>query len=379
MRGMATALAIAIAMSYPLRADEKAAQSGEIKGARAVQAFELPPSSFLTTAESRDAFLEWMKLTRAASCDFQLDTVEKAAQSRPCIEKFFATFEARQRARYPVHVRPATIAGVYTEIITPAAGVSSQNQQRVLINLHGGAFNHGARYMGRIESIPIAAVGKFTVVSVDYRMGPEHRFPAASEDAAAVYRKLLEKYEPGNIGIYGCSAGGVLTAQAVAWFDKQRLPRPGAVGMFCAAGAYWSEGDSGHLAVAIAGVPADSAQHRAAFSVQANAYFNGADPNDPLVFPVRSAEVLAKFPPSLLISSTRDLALSSVVHTHSQLAKLGVPAELHVWEGMDHGFLIDPDLPEAREAYDVVVRFFAAHLGRDVPRSKQENPLPPQK
>jgi len=73
---------------------------------------------------------------------------------------------------------------------------------------------------------------------------------------------------------------------------------------------------------------------------------------------------MAKFPPSLLVATTRDVALSSVVVTHSQLVRLGVDAELHVWEGLGHTFYTDPDLPESREVHDVVIGFFDRHLGK---------------
>lgn len=97
---------------------------------------------------------------------------------------------------------------------------------------------------------------------------------------------------------------------------------------------------------------------------QENPYLMHADPHDPLAFPVRSKEVLAKFPPSLLIGSTRDFALSSVVHTHTLLVQQGVEAELHVWEGLGHAFFMDPDLPQSRDLYGVVVKFFDKNLGR---------------
>jgi epsilon-lactone hydrolase len=84
---------------------------------------------------------------------------------------------------------------------------------------------------------------------------------------------------------------------------------------------------------------------------------------DPLAFPVRSAQIMAGFPPSLLIASTRDVALSSVAYTHSLLVAQGVSADLHVWEGVVHGFLLDPDLPQSREVYSVTVKFFDTHLG----------------
>ena len=92
-------------------------------------------------------------------------------------------------------------------------------------------------------------------------------------------------------------------------------------------------------------------------------YFSGTDPNDPLVAPVHSEEMLAKFPPTLIITGTRAFEMSSAVYTHAQLTKLGVDAELHVWEGLFHGFFYNPDIPESREAYDVIMKFFNHHLG----------------
>jgi len=73
---------------------------------------------------------------------------------------------------------------------------------------------------------------------------------------------------------------------------------------------------------------------------------------------------MSKFPPSLLVAATRDKALSSVVYTHSLLVAQGVEAELHVWEGLGHAFFYDPDLPQSREVYAVVIKFFDTHLGR---------------
>ena len=86
---------------------------------------------------------------------------------------------------------------------------------------------------GEVESIPIASLGKIEVISVSYRLAPENVFPAASEDVAAVYRALIKTYRLQDIGAYGCSAGGVLTAEAIAWFNKMHLPMPGAIGTFC--------------------------------------------------------------------------------------------------------------------------------------------------
>src|SRR5262249_46514269 len=125
------------------------------------------------------------------------------------------------------------------------------NVHRVLINVHGGGF-YGGRGLtfGQLESIPLAAIGRIKVVTVDYREAPYYKFPAATEDTVAVYRELLKQYHPAAIGIFGSSAGGVLTAQVLATLGAQRLPRPGAAGIFWAGpGPFWSprftkEGDS---------------------------------------------------------------------------------------------------------------------------------------
>ena len=266
---------------------------------------------------------------------------------------------------YFVDSVPTTIAGVYTDVITPKAGIASRNKNRVLINLHGGGFVTGARVYGPLESIPVAGHGKIKVVTVDYRQGPENKFPAASQDVAAVYKELLKTYKPKNIGIYGCSAGGVLTAEATAWIAKENLPTPGAIGIFCGSAAGWSGGDSGTLGLPIEGVtpkPEYSAPPHP--SISNAAYFSDADFHDPLVEPIRSTAVLSKFPPTLIVTSTRDVALSPAVYTHTQLVKLGVETELHVWEGMLHGFFTyAPDLPETKEVIDVITRFFDKHLG----------------
>jgi acetyl esterase/lipase len=86
----------------------------------------------------------------------------------------------------------------------------------------------------------MAGIGHVKVISIDYRQAPEHKFPAASEDVAKVYQELLKTFKAENIGIYGCSAGGFLTAQSVAWFQAHNLPAPGAIGIFCAGALSWT-------------------------------------------------------------------------------------------------------------------------------------------
>ena len=329
-----------------------------------VSSFNLPMSNFLSK-ETRDSLRRFEEQCRELSeVTEQMRplednaSVDEALAIRQCeAESFYASpLYTNLISRFGVSIHTELIGGVSAEVFAPTEGVSSDRQQYVLINLHGGGFVRGSGTYSRLESIPIAAVGKIKVISVDYRMSPEFQFPAANEDVIAVYRALLQHYQPENIGIYGCSAGGILTAQSLAWFQKEGLPPPAAVGMLCAASYYWNEGDSGYFAQNIVGYPVEGRCE--------NRYFHSVDSNNLLAFPGKSSEILGAFPPSLLASSTRDMALSSVVYTHSQLIKLGVKADLHVWEGLDHAFFYNPDLPESREVFNVVVKFFNTHLGQ---------------
>ncbi len=270
-------------------------------------------------------------------------------------EHFYGPRIELARKIYPVREEVLDIDGVYTEVFTPQGGVPPENAGRVLINLHGGAFSMGARTQGRLESIPVASVAGMRVVSVDYRQGPEHRFPAASEDVAAVYRRLLEDHEPGQIGIFGCSAGGLLTAQSVAWFDAHELPQPGAIGIFCAGAGQFSTGDARVITKAFGTNFGEG---------QKMEYFDGAEWNDPLVAPIDHRELLGRFPPSLIITSTRDLALSSAIVTHQRLDEAGVTSQLFVYDGLNHYFFADTGLPESRHLFDVIARFFDQHLER---------------
>ena len=286
------------------------------------------------------------------------------------VPTFMTGYLARQKVLFPTLKRDTRIAGVHAYVYTPQAGVAPRNRNRVLIDLHGGGFSGCFPGCAELESIPVAALGRVKVISLDYREGPTYRFPAASEDVAAVYRQLLKRYQPRNIGIYGCSAGGMLTAMSVAWFQKHELPRPGAVGIFCA-GATLADlgfgGDASYTAAPLGEArpapPPPAPQAATSAGVPPLGYLAGADPNDPQVAPAASDDVLRRFPPTLIITGTRGFEMSSAVYTHSRLSRLGVDAELHVWEGMFHGFFYDPDVPESRDAYDVMVRFFDRHLG----------------
>jgi len=277
------------------------------------------------------------------------------------VPRFMKHYLQRDEELFALDRKDEKIDGVHVYTYVPKVGIAAENRKRVLINLHGGGFSGCWPGCAVLESMPIAATMRIKVVTVDYREGPENKFPAASEDVAKVYVQLLKTYKPANIGIYGCSAGGMLTAMSLAWFQTHGLPTPGADGIFCASAGPFG-GDANYIAF-----PLGEARMPAAGQISQRrlGYFSDADMNDALVQPSTSAAVLAKFPPTLLITATRDFAMSGAIHTDVLLTKAGVDSELHVWDGLFHGFFYNADVPESQEAFRVIDAFFDRHLGKN--------------
>ena len=360
----AVAVAALMVAASPLMADSESPISAAFEkpvvnddGSVMVPSFKLPFSS-LASPEAKAAFIQGQKESAAISDP----TLDVAALRKIADEVFAFPRIKKMHALYDVDMTEQTIGGVFTQVFVPKAGIAAEKKNRVLINLHGGGFIMGARTISQTESIPIAALGRIKVVSVDYRQGPEYRFPAASEDVSAVYKELLKEHKPSEIGIYGCSAGGMLTGEAMAWFDKEGLPMPAAIGIFCASTNHFGLGDSAQLSPQIGGGLRMNREDGG--PVLLLPYFEGVDADDPHVVPSASPALLAKFPPTLFITGSRALEMSATLHSHIQLVKAGVDARLFVWDGMDHGFHTNPDLPESRESYDIIVRFFDEHMDK---------------
>ncbi|MGH8288414.1 MAG: alpha/beta hydrolase [Steroidobacteraceae bacterium] len=335
------------ALSSPASAPPEVAANGSI----ITPGFTVPYSSF-ASAQSLKLFLAGVEAAREAP-PFN----GPVAVSRAFYGRINRARVRRMRQLFAVTVRKGRIAGVLAYTVAPTGGVAPENAHRVLLNLHGGAFLWGADSGALVEAIPIADVGRIKVITIDYRQGPEHVFPAGSEDVAAVYRVLLRHYRPREIGIYGTSAGGILTAEAVAWFEGHKLPVPGAIGTFCGS-VMVGEGDSAYLAPMLNGGAVPTRPLR----LSDLPYFKGVRTDDPEVLPGVSPKVLARFPPTLLITGTRDFLMSSEIRSQNLLTQAGVDAELHVWNGMWHAFFVDPDMPESMQAYHVIARFFSRHL-----------------
>lgn len=360
-RGVRVLLALAamVAGAMPLQGQETVAAGVKVDddGTVHVPAMAVPVSSMLSP-EAKQYLVDHLKA---------MQDPEQVKQNDG-IPVFMEPYLAQAKAMFAYTMTESRIGGVRVFDYLPKAAIPKKNARRVLINLHGGGFMGCFPACAELESIPVATLGEVRVVSVDYRQGPAHKFPAASEDVALVYRELLKTYPAANIGIYGCSAGGMLTGMAVSWFQKHNLPQPGAVGILCAGlttSANGFGGDADYMTAAV-GEARPAPQWPASADVPWTAlpYFAGSDPKDPLVSPGSSDAVLRQFPPTLIITGTRGFELSSAVNTHSRMVSLGVDADLHVWEGLFHGFFYKPDMIESRQAHDVIIRFFDKHLGQ---------------
>lgn len=318
-----------------------------------VPAFTLPPSNQLS-AEALGVLTRMQAATAPATINGDV------AKQRVFYQAYNDDRLAEMRRRFATRETHSVIGGVGVDVVEPRDGIAPVNIRRVLINAHGGAFMWGAGSGALVEAIPIAATMRVKVVTVDYRLAPEHRYPAASEDVTAVYRELLKTYPAANIGIYGCSAGGVIAAQATAWIRSKGLARPGAIGTFCGTGAPYS-GDSPFLAgPTTGGAPLPIPALPPVLPVS---YMAGVAPTDPLAYPLTDSAQVRAMPPTLLLAGGRDFAVSALTFAHRRLTAAGVPSEIYLFDGLPHAFFVWPDMPESIEAYGLIARFFDRHLG----------------
>jgi monoterpene epsilon-lactone hydrolase len=271
------------------------------------------------------------------------------------------------REVFPVDIQETTIDGISAAIVTPKGGVPERNKNRLMLNGPGGGYRTGVRGNGLLISIPVAATLGVKVITITYRQGPEYRFPAASEDLITVYKNVLKTYKPKNIGMFGCSAGGQLVSQTTAILIRDGLPTPGALGVYCAGlGSIQQSGDAQFFgSLAVNNVPTTPTQIAASAAASGPNYFTGIDMNQFVVQPTLDEKQLAKFPPTIFFTGTRDFLMSAAAFSYRKLLKVGVDSQLLIFDGLYHGFMTNPDFPESQEGYKIAAAFFDKHLGRD--------------
>jgi epsilon-lactone hydrolase len=282
---------------------------------------------------------------------------ESLAQRRSSTDKWALTASQDWQKLYPATLTEEKIAGVPVRIVVPA-DLPEANKDKVLLNIHGGGFNSDSGSF--TETIPIAGMARIKCIAVLYRLAPEYPFPAALDDSIAVYKELLKTYKPDHIVIYGTSAGAILTGEIAVKIKQLGLPMPAALGIFSGMGDFARSGDSqslyslrglsGHL-----DVPDDSKPHD-------DFYVGNLDPKDPVLSPIYAD--LHGMPPTLFVTSGRDLLLSGTINLHRAFLNAGDDARLVVYDALPHAFWYSTKLPEALEANHLMADFLARQLAK---------------
>jgi epsilon-lactone hydrolase len=270
------------------------------------------------------------------------------ADQRKFIDEYQQTFGALQRKKYAVDITESTIAGVKVRIIRKAG--TPMTSKRVFMNLHGGGFVTDSGSL--TENIPIAALTGVPVVAVLYRQAPESPFPAQADDAIAVYRELLKTHAAKDIGVYGTSAGAILGPEVMMRIRAEKLPMPAVLGVFSGDLDFSRRGDSITLT-----------KTNEAMAGLLNAfYLKGHPATDPLVSPILGD--LKGFPPTMCMTSSRDLLLSGTSNFCLALEEAGVENKLVSFDGLPHAFWAYIDAPESDRAFAIQARFLLSHLGK---------------
>jgi len=251
----------------------------------------------------------------------------------------------------PTEVEEIDVDGVRVYVITPHD--LPGDDPRVFLNVHGGAFVLGGGESCRLMGLHAVGLSRVRTWAVDYRMPPDHPFPAPLDDCVAIYRSLLENHRPADIIVSGGSAGGNLAAALILRARDEGLPLPAAAVLSTPEVDLTESGDSFQVNLGLDNVLTESL-------MPANLlYAGGHDLSDPYLSPL-FADFTIGFPPTILTTGTRDLFLSNTVRMHRALRAAGVSAELHVLEAGSHaGFF--GQAPEDEELDNEVRRFIDAH------------------
>ena len=249
-------------------------------------------------------------------------------------------------------VEPMKVGDVPVFVVTPES-LPDRPGQPVYLDIHGGGLILGGGEACRMMAQKSSAMVRMRTWSVDYRMPPDHPYPAGLDDCLAVYRALLEAHPADRIVVGGASAGGNLAGALVLRARDEGLPLPAALVLLTPEADLTESGDTFKTNLGIDTVLTSSLADSIAL------YAGGHDLRDPYLSPL-FGDLTPPFPPTFLQSGTRDLFLSNTVRMHRRLRAGGIDAELHVFEAMPHGGFFGS--PEDTELAEEVRRFLASHL-----------------
>jgi epsilon-lactone hydrolase len=204
------------------------------------------------------------------------------------------------------------------------------------------------------EAVLMAGFGGFRVISIDYRMPPDFPYPAAMDDAMAVWKEVVKTTDRKNVAVFGTSTGGGMTLAMVLRAKDEHMPLPAAI----APGTPWSDlTDTGDSYETNEWVDNVLVTWYGYVGRAAKLYAAGHDLKEPQLSPIYGD--FSDFPPTILTTGTRDLFLSNTVRVHGKLRRAGVEADLNVYEGQSHAqYLFDPDAPETKEVFTDIANFF---------------------
>jgi monoterpene epsilon-lactone hydrolase len=279
------------------------------------------------------------------------DDREAWIKVKAAVEQHYAAALAGMSATAKASVETVRIGSATVHVATPERLTSNDC---AVIDLHGGALVFGGGDACRASTRMQADLHGVRCYGVDYRMPPEHPFPAALDDCLATYRHLLESHAPENIVISGRSAGGNLAVAMTLRARDEGLPLPAGLVLLSPELDLTESGDSFEVNRLVDVVLTQSLMSTNLL------YAGGADLSHPYVSPL-FGDFSKGFPPTFLQSGTRDMFLSNVVRMHRLLRRAQVPVDLHIFEAMPHGGF--NGAPEDKELSGEVVRFVRARWG----------------
>jgi acetyl esterase/lipase len=263
---------------------------------------------------------------------------------------YIRDFNAEAEARHFPYDLPATVSRSGRVYV----GVPHQLEHpgRAILYFHGGGLVLLGGRMSEFYAALEAARYGHTVHAVDFRVPPDNPYPAGLEDCFSAYRATLDNYAPSQIAFYGLSGGANLAAATCLMAKAEAVPLPACVVLESPQLDLTESGDSFQTNYGVdvtlrRGIPEMNALYAA-----------GHDLADPLLSPIFAD--LTGFPPTMLLSGTRDLFLSNAVRMHRALRRFGREADLHVWEAAPHGGF-EQGAPESVEARREIKRFFLKH------------------
>lgn len=289
----------------------------------------------------------------------QLIAQKRAAPYSPAQSLEFLRTTGPDDGRVPrsgTTVEATTADGVAVEWVTHG----TPTNEGILVYLHGGGYYRSSAVASRRIASDLSHACGCRCLTVDYRLAPEHPFPAGIEDTHTVYRWLLEReFSPTQIVVGGCSAGGGLTAALLAQLKQTGEPLP-AAGVLLSP---WTDLTQSHESY-ITNADSDPVISKAYLDRASAWYLADTAPNDPLASPVFSD--LSGLPPLLIQVGDPEVMRDDAVAYAAKARGAGVNVTLAIYPDVVHGWQdsdrVISDIPEAVQAREQIGVFFREHV-----------------